>query len=79
MQDNLTFRKSTFSFANGNCIEVGKDWRRSHACDGGACLETASAPGAVLVRDTTDREGPVLRFHPEAWAAFTAAISAVAR
>jgi hypothetical protein len=29
---------------------------------------------AVLVRDTTDRSGPVLRIRPAAWQALTAAI-----
>ena len=54
------------------------DWRKSsRSTYNGNCVETASGPGAVLVRDTTDREGPVLRFRPEAWAAFTTAISAV--
>jgi hypothetical protein len=30
--------------------------------------------GAVLVRDTADRGGPVLTFTAEAWRAFTATI-----
>jgi hypothetical protein len=29
---------------------------------------------AVLVRDTTDRDGPVLTFTADAWRVFTAAI-----
>ena len=52
-------------------------WRKSSysSANGGQCVETGSVPGAVLVRDTKDRErGPVLRVSPEAWAKFTASI-----
>jgi uncharacterized protein DUF397 len=48
------------------------NWRKSSysADNGGACVEVASAD-AVLVRDTTDRHGPVLAFTVDAWQAFT--------
>jgi len=52
-------------------------WRKaSYSGNGGAdCVETGSGPGAVLIRDTKDRErGPVLRVSPEAWRVFTAEI-----
>lgn len=50
-------------------------WRKSSYSgdNGGECVEVAMA-GAVLVRDTTDRTGPVLTFTAEAWQAFTATI-----
>ena len=50
-------------------------WRKSsHSGDnGGECIEVATA-GAVLVRDTTDRNGAVLAFSADAWQAFTATI-----
>jgi hypothetical protein len=41
--------------------------------NGGECVEVATA-GAVLVRDTADRNGPVLTFTADAWRAFTTAI-----
>lgn len=44
------WRKSGFSYAFGNCVEVAS---------------------AVSVRDTADRQGPVLRFTPGAWQEFT--------
>jgi hypothetical protein len=48
-------------------------WRKaSYSIANGACVETASTPGSVLVRDTTDRSGPVLTFPAGVWAAFTA-------
>jgi hypothetical protein len=52
-------------------------WRKSsYSGNGGQnCVETASASGVVLIRDTTDREcGPVLRLTPRAFADFTARI-----
>jgi Domain of unknown function (DUF397) len=49
-------------------------WRKaSHSGNGGAdCVETGSVSGAVLVRDTKDRDGVVLSFTPAAWRAFAA-------
>jgi hypothetical protein len=48
-------------------------WRTSSfsGSNGGNCLESASVPGAVLVRDTKNHgTGPVLRVTPAAWTAF---------
>lgn len=47
-------------------------WRTSSysGSGGGQCTEVAVTPGAVLVRDTKDRTGPVLRFSPAAWRRF---------
>jgi cobalamin biosynthesis protein CobT len=54
---------------------MDSNWRKSSysGSNGGECVEVA-ATGAVLVRDTADRSGPVLTFTAEAWQAFTAAI-----
>ena len=51
------------------------NWRKSSYSgdNGGECVEVAMAQ-AVLVRDTTDHDGPVLTFTADAWRAFTAAI-----
>jgi hypothetical protein len=48
------------------------NWRKASysASNGGGCVEVGDAPGAVLVRDTTDRTGPVLKFSPDAWRRF---------
>ncbi|MER7166228.1 DUF397 domain-containing protein [Micromonospora sp. NPDC000207] len=49
-------------------------WRKStHSGDEGACVEMATVPGVVGVRDSKDQGGPALNFSPAAWAAFTAA------
>ena len=37
------------------------DWRKSSfSGQNGSCVETASADGVILVRDTTDRQGVTL-------------------
>ena len=52
---------------------AGLRWRKSthSGSNGGGCIETASHRDRVLVRDTQDRTGPVLRFGPAAWRQFT--------
>ena len=49
------------------------DWRKSTYSDGngGSCVETASGNGVILVRDTADRDGPVLAVSSSAWVTFT--------
>jgi hypothetical protein len=44
-------------------------WRKSSYSGNGAnCVEARNAPGAVLVRDTTQHgRGPVLRVTPADW------------
>lgn len=51
-------------------------WRKSSFSNGGgACVEVASnVPGIVGVRDSKDKDGPVLTFTPEEWHAFAAGI-----
>jgi hypothetical protein len=51
------WRKSSYSTAQGNCIEV------------------ADHDSRVLVRDTKDRTGPMLRFTSDAWVKFTTKVS----
>jgi len=52
------------------------NWRKSSYSgdNGGACVEIASSAETVLVRDTTDRSGPVVNFTADAWRTFTAII-----
>ena len=53
--------------------EVISGWRVASYTGGqGNCVEVGGSAAAVAVRDTKDREnGPVLRFDPSAWQAFT--------
>ena len=52
------------------------EWRTSSSSGGnGACVEVAADSTTwVLVRDTKDREGPVLQFGPDAWRRFAAQV-----
>ncbi|MGW3657789.1 DUF397 domain-containing protein [Streptomyces sp. NPDC005151] len=42
----------------------------SSSGDGNDCIEVASAPGSVHVRDSKDARGPLLGFAPGAWVDF---------
>jgi Domain of unknown function (DUF397) len=55
---DVTWRKSSYSTSNG-----------------GGCVEVADLPdGGRLLRDTKDRNGPVLQFTAPEWAAFIAGV-----
>jgi len=46
-------------------------WRKSsYSGNGGNCVEVADHDSRVLIRDTKDRTGPMLRFTPDAWRRF---------
>lgn len=52
-------------------------WRISSHSGGGnsSCVEVAlNVPGVVGVRDSVDRDGPVLVFRPSEWRALTSRI-----
>ncbi|THA66126.1 DUF397 domain-containing protein [Streptomyces sp. A0958] len=51
------------------------NWFKSSYSDsssGNNCVEVATVPSAVLVRDSKDAHGPRLAHAPRAWAAFVA-------
>jgi Domain of unknown function (DUF397) len=55
------------------------EWRKSSysSGNGGQCVEVArNLPGAVVVRDSKDPDGPKLAFGPDEWLAFTAGMRA---
>lgn len=55
-------------------------WRKSSYSDnGGNCVELGGARSGVLVRDTQDRQGPVLAFSPAAWRSFADQVKARAQ
>ncbi|HST66853.1 MAG TPA: DUF397 domain-containing protein [Mycobacteriales bacterium] len=49
-------------------------WHKSSFSSSGNCVEVALATDGVGVRDTKDREGPVLRFTRAEWDAFVAGV-----
>jgi len=52
------------------------DWRKSSysGANGGDCLEAAAGRGAILIRDTADRDGVTLSIPAGAWRRFAAAL-----
>ena len=55
---------------------LGECWRKSSfsSGNGGNCVEAGQAPGAVLVRDTTDRAGFTMPVSPAAWSGLLTSI-----
>ena len=53
-------------------------WRKSSytTSNGGNCVEVGGQESRVLVRDTKDRSGPMLRFAPDAWCRFAERVKA---
>ena len=53
-------------------------WRVSSysGSGGGQCTQVAAVPGAVLVRDSKDPDGPRLVFGPRAWREFANQVKA---
>jgi hypothetical protein len=49
-------------------------WRKSSHSGTESCAEVGQDGMVVLVRDTEDRDGPVLVFDAAAWAAFLAMV-----
>lgn len=56
--------------------QVDPQWRKAtYSGNGGAnCVEAGQAPGAVLVRDTTDRAGFTMPVSPAAWSGLLSSI-----
>jgi predicted secreted Zn-dependent protease len=67
-----TWRKSSYSGHNGECVEVAATaWRKStFSGHNGDCVEVAQAPDLVAVRDSKDPSGPVLTFVAAEWREF---------
>jgi Domain of unknown function (DUF397) len=59
--DEIEFRKSTFSIGSGECVEVGF---------------VDSGPLRVMVRDSKHRGGAVLGFTQSEWDAFVKGVRA---
>jgi hypothetical protein len=49
-------------------------WVTSGRCETSSCVEAAFVDDGVLIRNSVDPTGPVLRFTPEEWIAFVAGV-----
>ena len=68
------WRKSNYSFSNGQCVEVAS-WRTSsRSTYHGICVEVGHGPAVIGVRDSKLAQSPVLTFSADAWQRFTAEI-----
>jgi len=65
----MEWRKATAS-ATGACVEVAAQWHKASASNTGGCVEVKQLADAVYVRDSKDRNGPMLRYTTTEWAAF---------
>jgi hypothetical protein len=59
---------TTSSYSDGlHCVE----WRKSsYSSNNGSCVEYRIGADVIEVRDSKDREGPVLTYTPKEWEAF---------
>ncbi|PZF96407.1 DUF397 domain-containing protein [Micromonospora endophytica] len=46
------------------------NWKKSTRSNAGDCVEVATPPQAVMIRDSKDRQGPVLSFTADQWTGF---------
>jgi hypothetical protein len=51
---------------------AGASWRKATASNTGGCVEITDTAAQVWVRDSKDRQGPVLFFTRQEWTAFLA-------
>ncbi|RKS10404.1 uncharacterized protein DUF397 [Nocardiopsis sp. Huas11] len=71
---DLVFRKSSYSGAGKECVEVAS-WRTSSYSGGGKdCVEVADVESGALVRDSTQPELGHLAFVSGEWSLFLASV-----
>ena len=68
----MDWTKSSYSADSANCVE----WRKSTYCHGDGCVEYRVDTEVIQIRDSKDKQGPVLTFTPEEWKAFTLGVKA---
>jgi hypothetical protein len=60
--DRLQWRVSSYSSNGENCVALAVEWRTSsYSSNGSNCVQLAVRPDGVLVRDSKNPGGPILR------------------
>jgi Domain of unknown function (DUF397) len=54
----------------------GTVWQRASFCGGGECVEVAQQRDVIMLRDSKDPSGPVLRYTRAEWEAFVLGVKA---
>lgn len=71
----MEWRKSSYSYDTGNCVEVAAAWHTSsYSTNTGNCVEVAESIAVVKVRDTQHRGLGHLEFPAAEWRAFLAGL-----
>jgi len=52
-------------------------WRRSSHCSDGGCVEVGNVGDLMVIRNSTDPDGPRLRLTRARWSAFVAELKCV--
>jgi hypothetical protein len=55
---------------------TGQQWRRSSFCQSGECAEVARQDGMIVLRDSKEAAGGVVRYTAEEWLALVRGIKA---
>lgn len=70
-----SWRKSSYSHMNGECVEVAARWRKSsYSHMNGDCVEVAVSSPQVKIRDTQHRYLDHLAVPEAEWRAFLVAV-----
>ncbi|MET9511061.1 DUF397 domain-containing protein [Streptomyces flavidovirens] len=75
MKTNLKWVKSSYSGdQGGECVEIAVAWTKSsYSANRGECVEIATTPTHIHIRDSKDTTRPALTLSPTTWSAFVAA------
>ncbi|QHC31661.1 DUF397 domain-containing protein [Streptomyces sp. HF10] len=76
---NLMWFKSSYSSGSGGqCLEVALPWHKSSYSSGGECVEIATCPTTIHIRDSKQHPttAPTLSVPTTAWQAFLGLVQA---
>ncbi|WP_035306891.1 DUF397 domain-containing protein [Actinokineospora inagensis] len=72
----MTWRTSSFSSGNGQCVELAYTWRKSSASSAnGQCVEVTTTDALAAFRDSKNPTGPILVIPANSLTALVAAIT----